>query len=226
MRKEIYRAIAARLFQIAADGSIMEPAVDAPGEVEEETQTAEMVEESSSGEDAAEVHDEESNGDEEAAEVHDEESNGDEEAAEVHDEESGGGEEAAEVQKEKLIKYVDLWNHNVEFLDQEQPWERPAVFVEFSPIVWELVKPGEYRAKPVINLHVVTDWAGDASSASELQEEALSVLDYSAIIHRALCGLEGEHFGRLDLIETHTNHNHDELVESVEVYRCVIERKL
>lgn len=198
MRKEIYRAIAARLFQIAADGSIMEPAVDAPGEVEEETQTAEMVEESGSGENAAEVHDEESNGDE----------------------------EAAEVQKEKLIKYVDLWNHNVEFLDQEQPWERPAVFVEFAPIVWELVKPGEYRAKPVINLHVVTDWAGDASSASELQEEALSVLDYSAIIHRALCGLEGEHFGRLDLIETHTNHNHDELVESVEVYRCVIERKL
>lgn len=212
MRKEIYRAIAARLFQIAADGSIMEPAVVAPGEVEEETQTAEMVEESGSGENAAEVHDEESGGDEEAAEVHDEESNGDE--------------EAAEVQKEKLIKYVDLWNHNVEFLDQEQPWERPAVFVEFAPIVWELVKPGEYRAKPVINLHVVTDWAGDASSASELQEEALSVLDYSAIIHRALCGLEGEHFGRFDLIETHTNHNHDELVESVEVYRCVIERKL
>jgi hypothetical protein len=37
-------------------------------------------------------------------------------------------------------------------------------------------------------------------------------------------GLSGEHFGRFDLRETHTNHNHDELVESIEVYWCVAER--
>lgn len=133
----------------------------------------------------------------------------------------------AEEQPERLIKYVDLWNHNVEFIDEEQPWERPAVFVEFTPIVWETIKPGrEYRSKPVVNLHIVTDWAGDASAGSELQDDALAVLDYSGIIHKALHGLEGEHFNRFDLAETHTNHNHDEIVESIEVYKCVAERKL
>lgn len=30
-----------------------------------------------------------------------------------------------------LIKHIDLWNHNVEFIEQEENWERPAVFVEF-----------------------------------------------------------------------------------------------
>ena len=32
-----------------------------------------------------------------------------------------------------LIKHIDLWNHNVEFIEQEENWERPAVFVEFCP---------------------------------------------------------------------------------------------
>lgn len=161
MRKEIYKAIAGRLFQIAADGSIIDP------------------------------------------------------------------ETPEEEQPEKLIKHVDLWNHNVEFLDQEQPWERPAVFVEFTPIVWESVKTGrEYRSKPVVNLHIVTDWGGDASAASELHEETLKVLDYSGIIHKALQGLDGEHFGRFDLAETHTNHNHEDIVESIEVYKCVATRIL
>ena len=159
MRKELYKAIADKLFLIAADGSMIDP--------------------------------------------------------------------EAEEQPERLIKYVDLWNHNVEFIDEEQPWERPAVFVEFTPIVWETIKPGrEYRSKPVVNLHIVTDWAGDASAGSELQDDALAVLDYSGIIHKALQGLEGEHFNRFDLAETHTNHNHDEIVESIEVYKCVAERKL
>lgn len=35
-----------------------------------------------------------------------------------------------------LIKHIDLWNHNVEFIEQEENWERPAVFVEFCPIQW------------------------------------------------------------------------------------------
>ena len=150
-----------------------------------------------------------------------------EEPAEL--EEPTGQEEPAGHEKpvERLIKYVDLWNHNVDFLDQEQPLERPAVFVEFTPIQWEVVKPGcEYRAKPLVTLHVVTDWKGDASAGSELEDETLSVLDYSEIIHRALQGLEGEHFSRFDLAETQTNHNHDEIVESIEVYRCVAVREL
>ena len=40
-----------------------------------------------------------------------------------------------------LIKHIDLWNHNVEFIEQEENWERPAVFVEFCPIQWNAIVP-------------------------------------------------------------------------------------
>ena len=31
------------------------------------------------------------------------------------------------------IKHIDLWNHNVEFIEQEEYWERPAVFIDSGP---------------------------------------------------------------------------------------------
>ena len=29
------------------------------------------------------------------------------------------------------VKHIDLWNNNVEFIEQESAWQRPAVFIEF-----------------------------------------------------------------------------------------------
>ena len=40
----------------------------------------------------------------------------------------------AAVGKVPEVKHIDLWNHNVEFIEQEDSWARPAVFVEFGPI--------------------------------------------------------------------------------------------
>ena len=49
------------------------------------------------------------------------------------------------------VRHIDLWNHNVEFIEQEDGWERPAVFVEFCPIRWNAIVSGvEYRAEPVV----------------------------------------------------------------------------
>ena len=39
-----------------------------------------------------------------------------------------------------VIKHVDLWNQNVAFIDEDEAWARPAVFVEFGPIAWDLYK--------------------------------------------------------------------------------------
>ena len=71
-----------------------------------------------------------------------------------------------------------MWNRNVEFIEQEEGWERPAVFVEFGPIQWKPIVNGvEYRAEPQITLHIVTDWAGAASEGSPFKEDALEVFD-------------------------------------------------
>ena len=58
----------------------------------------------------------------------------------------------------RAIKHIDLWNRNVEFIEQEAAWERPAVFIEFEPIHWTSIVPGiEYRAEARVRLHIVTD---------------------------------------------------------------------
>lgn len=113
----------------------------------------------------------------------------------------------------RAIKHIDLWNHNVEFLEQEAPWPRPAVFIEFVPFKWHVIVPGvEYRAQPLINLHVVTDWA-EQNGIGEFR-----LLDK---IHEQLAGLDGENFMEFDIDSSATNHNHEDIVENIETYTCV-----
>ncbi|WP_302575175.1 hypothetical protein [uncultured Duncaniella sp.] len=116
------------------------------------------------------------------------------------------------------IKHIDLWNHNVEFLEQEAPWPRPAVFIEFAPFKWHAIVPGiEYRAQPLINLHVVTDWA-EQKNIGEFR-----LLDK---IHELLAGLEGGTFMEFDIDSSATNHNHEDIVENIETYTCTAFRHL
>lgn len=129
------------------------------------------------------------------------------------------------------IKYVDLWNNNVEYIEQETGWPRPAVFVEFRPVMWERMTTrgaNEYQARAEIRLHIVTDWNGSASSehSDEARQQTIEALDLSEQIHAALLGLTGEHFGDLEIQATLTNHNHEELVENVEVYNVTFVRSI
>ena len=126
-----------------------------------------------------------------------------------------------------LIKHIDLWNHNVEFIEQEENWERPAVFVEFCPIRWNAIEDGvEYRAEPEVKLHIVTDWAGAANEGSPFKEEALEVFDLPELIHERLSCMDGDTIMAFDLVESQTNHNHEEIVENIEVYSCVAFKRL
>lgn len=119
----------------------------------------------------------------------------------------------------RAIKHIDLWNHNVEFIEQEIAWERPAVFVEFVPFKWNAIVPGaEYRAQPMINLRVVTDWTDPENDVMQFR-----LLDK---IHELLVGMEGNTFMELDIDSSSTNHNHEELVENIETYTCVAFRHL
>lgn len=115
-----------------------------------------------------------------------------------------------------VIRHIDLWNRNVEFIEEETPWPRPAVFIEICPIRWKAIVPGrEYRAEPQLKFHIVTDWA---DAVSDEIDGAISMLDLPEHIHDALAGLEGDSFMELSLSESDTNHNHEDIVENIEVY--------
>lgn len=125
------------------------------------------------------------------------------------------------------IKYIDLWNHNVEFIEQEDNWERPAVFVEFAPINWEATVVGmRYVTEAKVNLHVVTDWVGSSAADSEQREESLQVFDLLEKIHSALADVNGEHFREFDISDSNTNHNHEDILENIETYSYVGYREM
>ncbi|ROT01121.1 hypothetical protein EEL33_20790, partial [Muribaculaceae bacterium Isolate-037 (Harlan)] len=99
------------------------------------------------------------------------------------------------------------------FIEQEVAWERPAVFIEFVPFKWHAIVPGvEYRAQPLINLHVVTDWA---------EQKGIGEFRLLDRIHELLAGLEGNTFMEFDIDSSATNHNHEDIVENIETYTCV-----
>ena len=113
---------------------------------------------------------------------------------------------------ENDIENIDMWNRNVEFVEQEPGWARPAVFIEFEPVKWVSIVPGiQYRAEPKVRLHIVTDW----------NDRDTEVFEFPKKIHQALAGLEGDSFTDFTLEESHTNHNHEEIIESIEVYGFV-----
>ena len=106
------------------------------------------------------------------------------------------------------VKHIDLWNHNVEFIDQEDVWARPAVFVEFGKIEWSPFQGGSQRGKGIVTIHLVTDWADGGHDAA---------FDLCHKVHEALDGLSGD-FNGMALVETLTNHNHEEILESIDSY--------
>ena len=125
---------------------------------------------------------------------------------------------------EQLVKYVNMWNQNVEFIDEESPWERPAVFVEFMPIDWQRIKDGSRmvcHACSQLKLHIVTDFKGEygASDVENIPTTELEQFDLPDKIARAMVCLNGDHFGNVMLLESTSNHNHSEIVEVVDTYK-------
>lgn len=107
------------------------------------------------------------------------------------------------------VKHIDLWNHNVEFIEEEAGWERPAVFVEFGPIAWQPYVGGGYRGVGSVRLHIVTDWVEGGQEAA---------WDLIVKIREAMERVYGYGIHGLYLTETLTNHNHEDILESIEGY--------
>lgn len=107
------------------------------------------------------------------------------------------------------VQHIALWNHNIEFASQEQEWKCPAVFVEFESVPWTPLKESRFfRGSSRVLLHVVTDAHNTASPPFQTADA----------VRNAVALLSGPDFSPLLPVETLTNHNHEELIESIEVF--------
>ena len=122
------------------------------------------------------------------------------------------------LQQVSEVKHIDLWNNNIAVLSGGAVWPRPAVFVEFETIEWRQQQNRVRMADVAVRLHVVTDAVSYNGSTDPKQDTALAFLDLLNKVNTAMQGLRGENFAGFMLTTSATNHDHAELIESVERY--------
>lgn len=127
-----------------------------------------------------------------------------------------------------LIRHIDLWNQNVAFIEDEQPWPRPAAFIEFGEITWSpLTGPSRLlQGQCPVLIHIVTDWKGSTAVGTPTKAESVASMDLSENVSREVLGIRGESFHNIKLQGSATNHNHEDIVESIERYAVTVEREV
>lgn len=123
----------------------------------------------------------------------------------------------AETEGREKVNYVfrhfDLWNHNVEFIGQEDQWDTPAVFFDFQDLKYDTGQ-GVRRANFVVHLHIVSgvDFSYDG------QNEANSRFDLLDLPYKLLHFYNGNGLSGVTHLGSQTNNDHEELVESIESF--------
>lgn len=119
----------------------------------------------------------------------------------------------------QLIKHIDLWNENISFISEET-FALPAVFIEFGQIGWKSMGMRSQEASVTLRLHIVTSYTRSAARGSTYQSQALEFFDLLDSIHAHIHGWGGNGFGGMVRQGSVTNHNHEDILESVEIYQC------
>ena len=111
------------------------------------------------------------------------------------------------------IKTFKLWNRNVEFADQDEPWEMPALFVEFGEVRWEPLKHRYFRGIGTVIFHLVQRW-----DSLEPEEDIFRLSDK---LRSVIASMPDTYYFSIRSPEsTQTNHDHGELIESIETVHC------
>jgi hypothetical protein len=116
---------------------------------------------------------------------------------------------------EAAIKHFALWNKQVEFIEKEEPFAMSAVFIEFGGMKWRHQNDGLQDTDLIIGLHVLTE------CISEGYDNDLFYLDLLDKINRCLHGFSGECFSSMQRIESIPCHDHDEILDSTEIFKCM-----
>ena len=125
-----------------------------------------------------------------------------------------------------IIRHYDLWNRQVEFLDDETPFALPAIFIEFPRVEWATPTQSIQRATVPIVLHVVSQYSGSESDGSRYQANALERLNIVDGLAEHLYNwrFTGDGFSVQQTSRTasDTNHDHGELIEDIESFTCTV----
>lgn len=116
------------------------------------------------------------------------------------------------------VEFVDLWNNQIQTINGGLAFPTAAVFIEFEELNWKQQNMGTRRGSLGVRLHVITRAVVTRGFDDPKIDEALALFDLLDNINAVMQGLRGEHFTGIMLTTSATNHDHTELIESVERY--------
>ena len=126
------------------------------------------------------------------------------------------------------IKHIDLWNQNVAFISEDESWPMPAVFIEFGQIDWKPLNGPQksWTGTGTVMLHIVTEWQGSAADGSSEMDGNLECWSLAEEIQQKVEGGCGNSYRNISLQQTLTNHNHEDIVENIEIYKVNLQRTI
>lgn len=124
-----------------------------------------------------------------------------------------------------LIEHFDLWNKQVAFMEEETPFNTPAVFLEILPIKWDQLGGNLQQAVVTFKLHIVTQWFAQTAKYNPKQDEAIKYLALPQQIFDAMNKFTIEGSNQFVCTDSVPNHNHERYVDNIEVYQGLVQRQ-
>ena len=115
-------------------------------------------------------------------------------------------------ENEQLFKSFGLWNEQTEGVEQEMPFQCPAVFIEFMPAKWRLKGNGIQETDFAIRLHVITEYD------TEQIPDFFDIVDRVTVIMQNSTALKTDR--RWTRSQSITVHNSKYCIDSIEEYVC------
>lgn len=122
-----------------------------------------------------------------------------------------------------LVKFFNLWHNRINYI--EQPFDTPAVFIEFRPLVWKTLSGTQQQISEFsFILHIVSRYYNvtHSTAPSDVQSEQLNFLDIPDLIHSALHKTRVSSCGTIVHRSSSLDYNYSDFIQSLEEYVCLI----
>lgn len=129
-----------------------------------------------------------------------------------------------DTRKQPVFRHFDLWNNQLQHLQEEKIFETPAIFIEFQPLQWKSTGNNLRQAELNFNLHIVYKTKALTAANSSTQTEALMRFELADAIHKQLRGWSPDrtYCGTIAGTASVTDNDHDQLIADVEEFKCQV----
>lgn len=123
------------------------------------------------------------------------------------------------------LKHIDLYNQ--QYVPDEEgkthPYNRPAVFIEFGPTVWDEDANGTQSGPGILRVHVVMECYRDSSNLNKRSnEDRTKMLQHYGIVnkvHKALHGWQAcNTLSPMVRVNRNTDHDFDNIIVELMEY--------